>query len=344
MFPVLSRSCFPAALSVCPFAVLLGPRRTVLEAARDSIRTFVSRVFSLAAGAVLSVIVARWLGPERQGLYSLCMAASLVAALLVNCGLGLSSVYFLGKRIFSPGEIASASLGFALTVGSLGFLVSTLIVTFFKVPGLSGAPHIALVLALVSIPFYNLCDYYFYFLIGSDRIKQFNVLSAARNTLQLLLAVFLIVLGGLRLNGAILSWVGSFVGTVLIAHFLIRRFAAIRLGFTTGILKASVVFGIKGYLSRIASFLYYRIDMFILSYFMGAKAVGQYAIAVLIAELLWNIPRLSGTGGHVEERVRRHAGQGSSDSHCVQTCIACVRNCRGFHCSSWAPAGQTRVW
>ena len=223
-------------------------------------------------------------------MYSLCMAASLVVALLVNCGLGLSSVYFLGKKTFSPGEIASASLGFALAVGSLGFVAGTLAVTFFNIPGLAAAPRAALFLAFLSIPFYNLCDYYFYFLIGSDRIKQFNILSAARNTLQLVLAVSLIVLGGLRLNGAILSWVGSFVGTALMAHLLISRFAAVRPSFNSRVMKASVLFGIKGYLSRIASFLYYRIDMFILSYFMGAAAVGQYAIAVLLAELLWNIP------------------------------------------------------
>jgi len=218
------------------------------------------------------------------------MAASLVAALLVNCGLGLSSVYFLGKKIFSPGEIASVSLGFAATIGSIGCIVASLIVYFFKVPGLERVPLGTLILAFVFIPFYNLSDYYFYFLIGFDRIKQFNILSAARNALQLMLAILLIVVGGLRLNGAILSWVGSFAGIALMSYVVIDKLTPIRFGLKPEILKASVSFGIKGYLSRIASFLYYRIDMFILSYFMGAVAVGQYAIAVLIAELLWNIP------------------------------------------------------
>lgn len=236
------------------------------------------------------MVIARWLGPEGQGLYSLCMAASLVAALLVNCGLGLSAVYFLGKKIFSPSQIASVSLGFAAVMGSAGFVVACLIVNLFKVPGLTHVPVGALMMAFVSIPLYNLSDYYFYFLIGSDRIKHFNILSAGRNALQLLLAVLLILVVGLRLNGAILSWVGSFAGTAAVSYFIVTRIAPARFALEPGVLRASVSFGIKGYLSRIASFLYYRIDMFILSYFMGAAAVGQYAIAVLIAELLWNVP------------------------------------------------------
>jgi O-antigen/teichoic acid export membrane protein len=218
------------------------------------------------------------------------MAASLVAALLANCGLGLSSVYFLGKKTFPPSEIASASFSFAATIGLIGFVVASLIVGFFRVPGLTHVQVGALILAFASIPFYNLSDYYFYFLIGSDRIKHFNILSAARNALQLLLAVLLILVGGLRLSGAILSWVGSFAGIALLSYLVVNRLAPVRFALKREILSASVSFGVKGYLSRIASFLYYRIDMFILSYFMGAQAVGQYAIAVLFAELLWNIP------------------------------------------------------
>jgi len=214
----------------------------------------------------------------------------MVVALVVNCGLGLSSVYFLGKKSFPPEEIASASLGFAITAGCIGLAAGSLAVALFKVPGLIRVPIAALILTFTSIPFYNLSDYYFYFLIGSDRIKHFNVISATRNALQLLFAVLLIVFAGFRLNGAVLSWVASFAGAAAIAYAMVRKLTQVRFSLESRILKASVTFGLKGYLSRIASFLYYRIDMFILSYFMGAYAVGQYAIAVMIAELLWNVP------------------------------------------------------
>jgi len=268
----------------------IAVRSPVLEIARDSVRTFVSRIFSLATGAGLSVLIARWLGPEGQGLYTLCVTASLIAAFSVNCGIGLSSVYFLGKRRFAAGEIASVSLGYAVLGGLLGFAVASGIVALIKIPGLTHVPTGALVLGFAAIPLFNLSEYYFYFLIGSDRIKHFNIASASRNALQLLLVISLVVAAGLGLTGAVLSWVLGLFLVALISSVLVAKCARIRFVLKLDIVRASVSFGIKGYLSRIASFLYYRIDLFIVSYFLGAQAVGHYAIAVLIAELLWNIP------------------------------------------------------
>ncbi len=249
-----------------------------------------SRVFSLGTGAVLSVLIARSLGPEGQGLYSLCVNTALVVSLFVNCGLGLSAVYFLGKRIFSPGEIASVSLGFGAVGGVAAFAAASFVLLFFRIPGLSHVPFRALILALVAVPFLNLSEYYFYFLIGSDRIKQFNIVTAARNALQLLLVVLVLVAVGLTLFGAVGSWVASFAAVAAAAMVFVRRIAPFGFSLRGALVRASVSFGLKGYLSRVASFLYYRIDMFILSYFMGAGAVGHYAIAVLLAELLWNVP------------------------------------------------------
>jgi O-antigen/teichoic acid export membrane protein len=218
------------------------------------------------------------------------MTASLVAAFLVNCGIGLSNVYFLGKKRFSPDAIASLSLAYAALGGILGFVVASILVSSTPIPGLTHVPAGALVLAFAAIPLYNLSEYYFYFLIGSDRIKHFNVASASRNALQLLLVVPLIVVAGLGLTGALISWIGGLGLVALVSALFVSRRARIRFALRLDLLRASVSFGIKGYLSRIASFLYYRIDLFIVSYFLGAQAVGYYAIAVLIAELLWNIP------------------------------------------------------
>jgi len=254
------------------------------------VRTLGSRALSLAAGAALSVLIARKLGPEGQGLYSLCANAAVVASLFVNCGLGLSNVYFLGKKLHSPGDVASLSLGFGVTGGALAFCVAALAAHFLEVPGLAGVPTWALVLAFAAIPFLNIQEYYSYFLIGSDRILQFNLLSVGRNATQLLLAAVLIAGAGLGLAGAVGSWTLAFALASAAALVLVRRLAPVEFSLETALMKPAVWFGIKGYLSRIASFLYYRIGMFIVSYYVGATAVGHYAISILLAELLWNIP------------------------------------------------------
>jgi len=158
------------------------------------------------------------------------------------------------------------------------------------VPGLAGVPAWALVLAFAAVPFLNISEYYSYFLIGSDRILQFNLLSVGRNAAQFLLAALLIAGVGLGLAGAVGSWTLSFALASAAALVLVRRLTPVRFSLERSLMKPVVWFGVKGYLSRIASFLYYRIGMFIVSYYLGATAVGHYAIAILLAELLWNIP------------------------------------------------------
>ena len=118
-----------------------------------------SRGFSLAAGAALSILIARRLGPQGQGLYSLCANAAVVASLFVNFGLGLSNVYFLGKRLRSPGDVASLSLGFGLTGGAVAFCLAALAVIFLRIPGLAGVPTWALLLAFAAVPFLNVSEY-----------------------------------------------------------------------------------------------------------------------------------------------------------------------------------------
>ena len=242
------------------------------------------------AGAALSILIARELGPTGQGLYSLCANAAVVASLFVNCGLGLSNVYFLGKKLRPPGDVASLSLGFGIAGGAVAFCLAALAVLFLRVPGLTDVPAWALVLAFAAVPFLNVSEYYSYFLIGSDRIIQFNLLAVGRNAAQLVLAVLLIAGVGLGLAGAVGSWTLSFAVASWVALVLVRRFVPVEFSLETSLMKSAVWFGIKGYLSRIASFLYYRAGMFIVSYYVGATAVGHYAIAIMLAELLWNIP------------------------------------------------------
>ena len=276
-----------------------------------------SRAFSLAAGAALSILIARRLGPEGQGLYSLCANAAVVASLFVNCGLGLSNVYFLGKKLRSPADVASLSLGFGAAGGAIVFCLATLVVLFLRVPGLAGVPEWALILAFAAVPFLNISEYYSYFLIGSDRILQFNLLSVGRNTAQFLLAALLIAGVGLGLAGAVGSWALSFAVASAAALVLVRKLTPVRFSLERSILGPAVWFGIKGYLSRIASFLYYRIGMFIVSYYVGATAVGHYAIAILLAELLWNIP------SSLAPAVMFRSASEESDSRDRVTAAAC---------------------
>jgi O-antigen/teichoic acid export membrane protein len=53
-------------------------------------------------------------------------------------------------------------------------------------------------------------------------------------------------------------------------------------------------FGLRGYVGNILQFFNYRLDLFLVNYFLGVAGAGIYTVAVPIAELLWYLPNAVG--------------------------------------------------
>jgi len=63
-----------------------------------------------------------------------------------------------------------------------------------------------------------------------------------------------------------------------------------RFSLNIALLRESLKYGIKAHLGNIAQFLNYRLDMFLVAYFLAVKELGYYSLAVGLAEKLWMIP------------------------------------------------------
>jgi O-antigen/teichoic acid export membrane protein len=71
----------------------------------------------------------------------------------------------------------------------------------------------------------------------------------------------------------------------------LSRDVSVRPILNPGLLKESVSFGFRAYLGNAVQFFNYRLDMFVVNYFVGVANVGLYSVAVAGAELLWYIPQ-----------------------------------------------------
>jgi O-antigen/teichoic acid export membrane protein len=63
----------------------------------------------------------------------------------------------------------------------------------------------------------------------------------------------------------------------------------LRLRFSTAYAKTALLFGLKAHVGEAAQYCNYRVDLLFVNYFAGLQAAGYYAIAVRIAELLFQI-------------------------------------------------------
>ena len=82
---------------------------------------FLSQVVIYGLAFLLRVVLARGLGDDGLGTYSLFFNAVLVAGGIANLGVGLGNVYFLNKRDYSYQELLS---------GSMSVLAASLLLTW----------------------------------------------------------------------------------------------------------------------------------------------------------------------------------------------------------------------
>ncbi|MGB9885736.1 MAG: flippase [Moorellales bacterium] len=251
---------------------------------------------SLVVGLGTSVILARALGPEGRGIYAL---ATLLPALIVtfgNLGIGPATVYFVARGEFRRQEILGNNVLLSLGIGGLGVVAGLVVVFFFReslFPNVA-APFLLLALALVPAEIFFSCTQYV--LLGAQRIAEFNYVQVVHSVV--LLAFIALALPGLKagVTGAILAGLFAYlVAAVLVFRLAGKAAGGVDLKPNPSYIRRATTYGVQAHLSNILGFLNYRVDMFLVSWFLGPAAVGLYAVGVGLVEKLWMISQAAAT-------------------------------------------------
>ncbi len=250
---------------------------------------FITRIATFLLGLPTGIIIARVLGPQGKGIYSLVVLVPALLYQLGNLGLGAANIYFTGSKRFSLTDITSNSLVFGLAVGVFLPILFIPAYELFLHPFFKDVEPILIYLILLSVPFSFISIYFRQILLAKFKIKEFNLL----NVLQAVLVLAGVALLLLLLNKGVFALVllSIFIPAIMLgfSSFLVSKLTKLRFLLKTNILKESLNYGVKAHLANIFTFLNYRLDMLLVSYFIGATQVGFYAIAVGIAELVWLI-------------------------------------------------------
>jgi O-antigen/teichoic acid export membrane protein len=257
--------------------------------AKDTGITLVARVAGLAMALLTSIILARALGPDGVGIYTLATLFPLLILTFVNLGVGPATVYYVAQKKYSLAEalgnnvILSAILGAAASL--IGLLVAvTLHGYLFPTVAL---PYLLLALLLVPVNLFSQ-QYVNQILLGARRIMEFSMATVLNRLFLLVLVVLLAVTIGLGIGEAIWATFMSSLLVCLLLYPWIRRIAGgVRLRLHSSYLRDALTYGLQAHLGNIVGFLNYRVEVFLLGVFLPASAVGFYAVAVGLAERLW---------------------------------------------------------
>jgi len=260
------------------------------------ISTFLGQTLCLVLSVASSVIIARWLGPSGKGLVGLALLVPGMMVLFLGAGIEVANVYFTASRRLDIASLAANSVGFALLATIVGFGVAVGLVTGgwleIVVPGV---PIWLYLTAMMGLPVGLLSGYFTALLRGLQRIMAVNIVNLAQGGGSLALGLLLVAGFQLGPLGAVLASIGAGAISLLAAGILLRRYGGTFVPrWDSSVMRSTLSFGLKGYVCNTLTFLNYRLDMFIVNYFVGSAGVGIYSVAVGLAELLWRLPNAVG--------------------------------------------------
>jgi O-antigen/teichoic acid export membrane protein len=260
------------------------------------VSTFLFQVLQLFSYVGTTAVIARWLGPEGKGTVALALLIPGMLGIFLGGGINVANVYFAGSRKLDVSVLAENSLKFALFSTLLGlFAMGILMWAGWLRILLPGINQWIIMLAMIGLPSGLLCGHFSAILQGLQRIITINIINFVQCMLTLTSTIVLVIILRLGLLGALLSYLGSGIISLLIFGILLRREGgAFYPRWNPSIMRSILSFGLKGYMGNVFQFFNYRLDTYFVNYFVGTGGVGIYSVSVGLAELLWYFPNAVG--------------------------------------------------
>jgi O-antigen/teichoic acid export membrane protein len=256
---------------------------------KNSILNFNRNILTMVLGFASAVIIARVLGPEKQGIYTLVVLLPNMLVTFLNIGIGPANVYFIGKQKYSIETVVSSNIFLVIVISAISIVIGVLSIVLFKHTFFKGVPIIYLFIILSVLPLLFANSFLQAVFQGLQDFKVFNLVAIFGSIMNLVFLTIVVLLLRLSVIGAIISFFASAIApTIILIIYLKKRNVIPRVRhISKEFIKDSLIYGYKAHLSNILAFVNYRADILMISYFLSPVAVGIYNVAVSIAEKLW---------------------------------------------------------
>jgi len=261
--------------------------------ARNVLAVLGGQLSCAVVAIVVQVCLARLLGPAGRGQISLALMVIAFCGLLGGLGgelpLSCWTAAAKGKPLdWIPSVIWSGIAGSAVVISLVALLYWKWDPAFLK--GLS--PALATI-ALLSVPLNIFVSYFMALLTGLERFRIRAGLALSNQVLSLVCVLSLVFAFGksseMALLGTQLGLLFSAIASGIFLRETLRGAWDVRRAGTR--LAGSLSLGLRGMFGNLATFFNYRLDVFVVNYFLDTTQVGLYAVGVLVTEALWQIPQ-----------------------------------------------------
>lgn len=257
---------------------------------RRTLGLLLSRIGLLSLSFFFGIAVARALSPAQRGHFALLQNLTGFTFVAANLAITRALIYRVGKDLLSPKEAASVAPAMALVSGLGGALILIPIILPMKEILFSAISPEWIVAGIFLATPLILREYLTGALISAARPVPIFVANATQPIAAAALLVPLLIMGTTSLSSVATSWAIGIVlsGAVALAVSIVSLQGLPRLP-KPGDLQL-VRFGMRIYPAHITRFLNLRLDQFLVAWLASAGALGYYAVAVTVGELLLQVP------------------------------------------------------
>jgi O-antigen/teichoic acid export membrane protein len=307
----------------------MGVTRTI---AKNSLFNFITTGTSSLAMFIVGILLARYLGTEKYGVYSLMMWFLAISALVTDLGVSEMPKRFIAE---SMGQLDSRrakgiiQLSFMVKVPVV-LLVSLLIIALsgylagiFNMP--DGCTYF-IIIGVILLP-YQLFDIFSAVFAGFQKYEYRTYMELVISPLRVVLVIIFAIFG-FGVSEMLLTFAVAYTSGMLIGLFLFRRLSSLRDLFLPSLLEPAVrtsalkyslaVLGIMG----VDYFLWQQAEVMFLGIYRPVEEVGFYNVAHRIPMVLITLipfvfgqvllPAISEQFGRGDmERIKRIYGNAS---------------------------------
>ncbi len=256
---------------------------------KNVVLTFIRQGLSIIIGLGVTIILARVLGPEGNGIYGMAILLPTLLSTFLNLGIGPSNIYHLASSKTNVRTAFNTTIKLWAQLSFVGLMVGFAIIYFGSEKYFSGVKPSLLYASIWIFPILLLHVLLSSILQGIQDFKKFNWIILLTSLVNLLILTLALFVFNWSLLGALFSYcVGQLAGVLGLLHFLNmseKKKGVIDLNYK----KQCVKYGFKSHLSNMITFINYRADIFLVNYFLGPVYTGIYLLGVQIAEKLWII-------------------------------------------------------
>ncbi|MDX5407743.1 MAG: flippase [Chromatiaceae bacterium] len=246
----------------------------------------------------LVAIIARYYGPQGNGVYTVALLLPTMLATFLNLGIGPANVYFISRGDIGVRHAWRSTLAVIIVASVIGLLSGAVAIYYAQVlfPGVS---QDILVLALACFPFLLFTTTISAFFQAVEKFRLFNFVYVSQPVIALAGLGYLVISDETSLLKLFVMYLLSVILSAIIALSIFNRHILQSAKLPEAVIdnysKKMLAYGIKSHTSNIITFLNYRLDIFLVNFMLNPVQAGIYSIAVQLSERLWMLSQAAST-------------------------------------------------